>query len=128
MYSTVNEVTKTNLQLISHYGSDPSSATSAPEAAPTNSELVCNSGAVLTNLQHVRSYGSMPSSLIGAAAHSSEGIQFYQSATYITHTPGTYAYGASSAIYSYPGNTATCQGNNVAAPSVYAVAAPPAYH
>ncbi|XP_052137293.1 uncharacterized protein LOC127755642 [Oryza glaberrima] len=137
-YGTEHEAATTNLQPISHYGSIPSGATAAPEAAATNSELVCNSGATpsasatgaaMTNLQHVRNYGSMPSSVIGAAAHSSEGSQFEQAAIYITHAPGTYyCYGASSAIYSYPGNTASCDGNNVAAaPSVYAVAAPPAY-
>ncbi|KAB8115406.1 hypothetical protein EE612_055854, partial [Oryza sativa] len=137
-YGTEHEAATTNLQPISHYGSIPSGATAAPEAAATNSELVCNSGATpsasatgaaMTNLQLVRNYGSMPSSVIGAAAHSSEGSQFEQAATYITHAPGTYyCYGASSAIYSYPGNTASCDGNNVAAaPSVYAVAAPPAY-
>lgn len=136
-YGTEHEAATTNLQPISHYGSIPSGATAAPEAAATNSELVCNSGATpsasatgaaMTNLQLVRNYGSMPSSVIGAAAHSSEGSQFEQAATYITHAPGTYyCYGASSAIYSYPGNTASCDGNNVAAaPSVYAVAAPPA--
>ncbi|EEE52199.1 hypothetical protein OsJ_34080 [Oryza sativa Japonica Group] len=112
-YGTEHEAATTNLQPISHYGSIPSGATAAPEAAATNSELVCNSGATpsasatgaaMTNLQLVRNYGSMPSSVIGAAAHSSEGSQFEQAATYITHAPGTYyCYGASSAIYSYPG-------------------------
>ncbi|KAF0896346.1 hypothetical protein E2562_021881 [Oryza meyeriana var. granulata] len=132
-YGVEHEVVTTNLQPISYHGSIPSRAIAAPEAAVTNSEVISNSGATLstsatgaamTNLQLLRSYGSMPSSVIGAA-QSSEGNQYQQAATYITHAPGTYAYGA--AIYSYPGKTATCQGSNVAAPSVYAVAAPPAY-
>uniref|UniRef100_A0A0D9XSJ4 DCD domain-containing protein n=1 Tax=Leersia perrieri TaxID=77586 RepID=A0A0D9XSJ4_9ORYZ len=76
-----------------------SGATAAPDAAATNSELACNSGAATTNLQLVRNYGYVPSSMIGAAAHSSEGSQFQQATSYITHAPGTYTYGGSSTIY-----------------------------
>lgn len=115
----------TNRQLVRHYGSIPSSETAAPEAAVTNLQLVRDSGSTpssaaaapeagATNLQLVMSYGS-------------DVNQSQQAVTDITHTAGTSAQRAASAIYSYAGAPATSQAENVAASSVYVVAAAPAY-
>lgn len=124
-YGAAQEVVATNRQLVRHYGSIPSSETAAPEAAVTNLQLVRDSEstpssaaaapeACATNLQLVRSYGS-------------EVNQSQQAVTYITHTAGTSAQRAASAIYSYAGAPATSQAENVAASSVFVVAAAPAY-
>lgn len=118
-YFTVNRDDPYRFDAMKSHYQESTSERTAYGVAHENLQLVRHYGytpssespaveAATTNLGLVRSYGSVPSSAAEGTTQSN-------------------ADGAASAIYSYAGAPATIEAENVAAPSVYVVAAAPAY-
>ncbi|CAM0882090.1 unnamed protein product [Alopecurus aequalis] len=115
-YFTANRDDPYRFDVVKSHYQETTSERTAYGAAHENLQLAKHHGytpssesaAATMNLGLVRSYGSVPSSAAEGTTQSN-------------------ADGAASAIYSYAGAPATTQAENVAAPSVYVVAAAPAY-
>ncbi|TVU24602.1 hypothetical protein EJB05_27050, partial [Eragrostis curvula] len=116
-YDAGDGTVSTNLQLVRHYGSNPSSLTAASEAAATNLPI--------------RRYGFTPSDATGGTTRTSDVSESQLAVTYTTHASSISAHRATSLDYAYstPAASQVVVSPVISLPprSAYDVATTPAY-